>query len=258
LSGQRLPEPHLRDEFRRELRGRLMREAAVILTPKRHGTAWLARLRPAFAMGVAALVLVLGAGVAAADSVPGDLTFGVKRVVDEIRIVLTFDDVQRVRVLADIADQRLGELQRVASSEDKAPAASEAYAEAVTRFRLAVDTLQEKAPQAQSDEAQQVVDENRDKHEVVLEDLLRGRLPEKAKPNLERAIEQERKTTQNTKDKEKDKDKNDQQGDGGVKPQQGASPRALVTPRPAQRPATPRTLPSPRPTDREQDRERSD
>jgi hypothetical protein len=247
LSGRRLPEPHLRDEFRRELRLRLMREAAVTLTPQRRETSWVGRLRPALALGLAALVLVLGAGVAAANSVPGDLTFGVKLAIEEVRIALTFDDVQRVRVLADITDQRLGELQRVADSVDKAPAASEAYADAVNRFRLAVDTFQETAPQEQSDAAQQVVDENRDKHEVVLDEI-KTRLTEKAKPNVERAIEQERKDTQNTKGK-----KDDQQNNNGGQPQnQGASPRGQATPRPTARAQTQRPTQTPRATEKDQ------
>jgi hypothetical protein len=169
--------------------------------------------RPAFALGLAGLALVVGAGVATANSVPGDLTFGVKRAVEEARIALTFDDVERVRLLADITNQRLGELEQVADSDDKSPAASEAYVEAVTRFRSAVDTLQQTAPKAQSDEAQQVVDENRDKHEPALENL-KGRVSEKAKQNVQRAIEQERKDTQNSKNKNGDREKGDQEKDG--------------------------------------------
>ncbi|HEY9325842.1 MAG TPA: hypothetical protein VIS26_04675, partial [Candidatus Limnocylindria bacterium] len=61
MSERRLPEPRLRDEFRRELRARLMREAAVTLVPKRRDTAWTAWLRPALAGGLVALVLIAGA-----------------------------------------------------------------------------------------------------------------------------------------------------------------------------------------------------
>lgn len=250
MSERRLPDPRMRDEFRRELRARLMREAALTLTPRRRDTAWTTWLRPAFA-GLAALVLVIGTGSAAAGSVSGDATFGLKRAIEEVRVALTFDGVARVRVLADITDERLDELQRVAGSDDKAPAASEAYAEAVTRFRLAVDTLQEKAPQAQSDEAQEVVDQNRDRHEVVLDEL-KGRLPEKAKPNVERAIEEERKDTQNTKNRnDKENNGDGEQRDGGQNQNQGASPRGLASPRPTERAATPRPTSSPRSTQRD-------
>jgi hypothetical protein len=228
-----------------------MREAAVTLVP-RHETAWTAWLRPAFAMGLLSLVLVVGAGVAAANSVSGDLTFGVKRAVEEARIALTFDDVARVRILADIADGRLGELERVADSADQAPAASEAYVEAVTRFRSAVDTLQETAPQAQSDEAQVVVDENRDKHEIVLENL-RSRVPEKAKQNVERAIEQERKQTQNSKGKKDDQEKGKQDQSPTLSPRGAATVRPAATPRPTERGSTSRPSQTPRPNETERD-----
>jgi hypothetical protein len=254
LSDRRLPEPHLRDEFRRELRARLMREAAVTLSPRRE-TAWTSRLfRPAFALGLAGLVLAVGAGVATANSVPGDLTFGVKRAVEEARIALTFDDVGRVRLLADITNQRLGELEQVANSDDKSPAASEAYVEAVTRFRSAVDTLQQTAPQAQSDEAQQVVDENRDKHEIALESL-KARVSDKAKQNVERAIEQERKDTQNSKGKKGDQEKGGGQNETpSSTPRAAATVRPAATPRPTERGATtPRPTLSPRPTETERD-----
>jgi predicted Fe-S protein YdhL (DUF1289 family) len=222
LSQHRLPEPHLRDEFRRELRARLMREAAVTLTPRRR-TSWTAWLRPVVASGLAALVLILGAGSAAAGSVPGDVTFGLKRAIEEVRVALTFDDVERVRVLADLADQRLSELERVATREDKAPTASEEYALAVTRFRAAVDALQQGAPEDRSELAQGVADAAREKHEIVLEQL-KARLSEKAKNSVDRAIEEERRdTAQNTKDKDK-ADKTERPGDGA--PRNNATPGA--------------------------------
>ena len=209
MSEHRLPEPRIRDEFRRELRARLMREAAVVLVPKRRDTAWTAWLRPAFAAGLAALALTVGAGSAAAGSVPGDVTFGLKRAIEEVRVALTFDEVERVRVLSEIADERLSELERVASHDDKAPTASEAYAQAVTRFRAAVDALQHAAPEADKSElAQDVADAAREKHEMVLE-YLRERLSEKAKDSVDRAIEEERKDTPNTKDKKDKTDKSE-------------------------------------------------
>ena len=246
MSEHRLPEPRIRDEFRRELRARLMREAAVVLVPKgrdtawtawlRRGreTAWTAWLRPAFVSGLAALVLTVGAGSAAAGSVPGDLTFGLKRAMEEVRVALTFDDVERVRVLSEIADERLSELERVASRDDKAPTASEAYRDAVTRFRAAVDALQEAAPEAdKSDLAQDVADAAREKHEMVLE-YLRERLSERAKDSVERAIEEERRDTPNT-TKEK-KDKSETEG-------QGTSPANTTAPRGSEKTVSPRTSP---------------
>jgi hypothetical protein len=235
LSERRLPEPKIRDEFRRELRAQLMREAAITLTPKRRETAWTAWLRPAFAAGLAALVLVIGASSAAAGSVPGDVTFGLKRAIEEVRFALTFDEVERVRVLAEITDQRLTELQRVAARDDKAPTASEEYALAVTRFRAAVDALQEAAPEDKSELAQDVADLAREKHEFILEQL-KARLSENAKNAVDRATEEEqRDTPQNVKDKDKQekKDKGEGQGTGTEN----------ATPRPNERTNAPRTSP---------------
>lgn len=215
----------MRDDFRRELRARLMREAAVVLVPRRRETAWTAWLRPAFAAGVMALVLIVGAGSAAANSVPGDLTFGLKRAIEEVRVALTFDDVERVRLLAEIADQRLSELERVASRDDKSPAASEAYADAVTRFRAAVDLLQEAAPEDRSDLAQDVADAAREKHEMILEQL-KERLSERAKVPVERAIEEERRDTPSIK---RDRDES-------ISPRGNDRTTAPRTPPPGRRP----------------------
>ena len=203
MSERRLPEPKIRDEFRRELRARLMQEAAVTLVPKRRDTAWTAWLRPAFAAGLAALVLIVGAGSAAANSLPGDAAFPLKRAIEEVRVALTFDDVERVRVLAEIADQRLSELEKVASRDDKSPTASDEYAQAVARFRAAVDALQQAAPEEKSEAAQNVADAAREKHEFILE-RLKDRLSDTAKDAVDRATEEEQKDTpQNVKDKDK-------------------------------------------------------
>jgi uncharacterized protein DUF5667 len=243
LSEQRLPDPRMRDEFRRELRARVMREAAVVLVPKRRGTAWTAWLRPALATGLATLVLVVGASSAAAGSVPGDLTFGLKRAIEEVRVALTFDDVERVRVLSEMTDQRLSELDRVAARDDKAPTASEEYARSVTRFREAVDALQQAAPEEDKSElAQDVADAARDKHEFLIE-RLKDRLSEKAKRSVDRAIEEERRDTPNTKDKKDKADKNEGENSSPGNKDKDAAPRGN------ERGNSPRTA-QPRPTER--------
>jgi hypothetical protein len=249
LSQHRLPEPRIRDEFRHELRARLMREAAVVLVPKRRDNAWTAWLprdnawtswmRPSLVAGLAALVLTIGAGSAAAGSVPGDVTFGLKRAMEEVRVALTFDEVERVRVLAEIADTRLSELERVASRDDKAPTASDAYAEAVSRFRAAVDALQSAAPEEdKSDLAQDVADTAREKHEMVLE-WLRERLSEKAKDAVDRATLEERKDTPNIIKAKRDKDKNDK----SETENQGTPPANNTEGRGNERTNSPRTSP---------------
>jgi hypothetical protein len=237
LRERRLPEPRIRDEFRRELRARLMQEAAVTLVPKRRENAWTAWLRPAFAGGLVALVLIVGAGTAAANSLPGDATFGLKRAMEEVRVALIFDDVERVRVLAELADQRLNELEKVASRDDKSPTASDEYAQAVARFRAAVDALQQAAPEDKSEAAQDVADAAREKHEFIL-DKLKDRLSERARDAVDRATEDEhRDTPQNVKDK---KDKGEGQGTPG---NNDGTPGNDASPRGTERTSAPRTSP---------------
>ena len=243
----RFPEPRMRDEFRTTLRQKLILEAQTVLDPANlRGTSWTSRLlsrsfvRPAIAIGVAAVVLVAGAGTAAADSLPGDPAFAIKKAVEDVQIALTFDDVQRVQLLAQITDRRLAELQQVADRSDKAPTASQEYADAVTKFRAAVDAIQQAAPQDKADAAQQVADAAREKHDAVL-NVIENKVPDQAKPALERAKEEEHK------DKEdKDKGGNGNNGKGNddksqrpsATPSRSPSPRATATPRssPTRRP----------------------
>src|SRR5436309_3954357 len=154
----RFPEPRMRDDFRRELRTKLILEAQAALAPAPRDSAWRTWLRPALGFGVAAVVLVTGAGTAAAGSVAGDATFTLKKAAEDVQVALTFDDVQRVQLLAEIADRRLSELQTVADRPDRAPVASEEYAKAVTTFRAAVNALQQAAPTEKGDRAQDVAD----------------------------------------------------------------------------------------------------
>ena len=228
--------PQIREQFRSELRARLMQEAPLYLTPKRE-TAWTSFLRPSFlrpamAVGLAALVLIAGAGTAAAGSVPGDPAFGLKRAIEDIQVTLTFDDVKRVELLGQIADRRLDELQKVAERDDKAPTASQEFADAVTRFRAAVDAVQAAAPEDKSTAVQNLVDAARDKHEAVLDQVQEKVSNERAKDAIERAKDQENRDTEGEK-KDKDSGKaNDKTPRPTRSPESnGIAPRAS-TPRP--------------------------
>ncbi len=237
----RFPQPKLREEFRRELRARLLSEAQTVLVPRRRETAWTF-LRPALGVGLAAVILMAGAGTAAAGSVPGDPAFALKRAVEELQVTLTFDDVRRVELLASLTDRRLAELQKVADREDKAPTASEAYAAAVTKFRAAVDALQRAAPQEKKDKAQDVADAAREKHEAIIEDL-RERLPEKAKPALDRAKDEEdRDTPERAKQKDPRRSARPERS-----PERSETPEPSRTPRPS---STARGTDTPRTTER--------
>jgi hypothetical protein len=87
---------------------------------------------------------------------------------------------------------------------------------------------------------------------------LKDRLTGDAKNSVERAIEEERKDTPNTKDKnDKDKDNKDKgkkgsEDKGNKDENQGVSPaKNAATPRPNERAGSPRAAPTPKPTERE-------
>ncbi len=237
----RFPEPRLRDEFRKELRARLMQAAPTALAPRRDN-AWTF-LRPVMAVGLAALVLLAGAGTAAAGSVPGDPAFTLKKAFEDLQVNLTFDDVQRVQLLAQIADRRLEDLQKVADradSNDRSPAASEEFADAVTKFRTAVDAVQQAAPEDKSSKVQDVVDAARDKHEAILDAVQQKVSNEKAKDAIERAKDEENKDTEDEK-----------KGNSGNDPKK--TPRPSRTPSPSRTPQpslSPRASGTPRATER--------
>ena len=238
----RLPEPKIRDEFRSELRARLMREAVTALAPRPRGTAW-SFLRPAAGVGLAAVLLIAGAGTAAASSLPGDATFSLKKAFENIQLTLTFDDVKRVELLGQIADRRLAELEEVAerSDESKAPTASEEFAAAVARFRAAVDAIQQAAPADKSDKVQELVDAARGKHEAVLDEVQQKLDNPAANEAIERAKDDENKNTESeNKDEDADPDKT-------ARPARTPSPARTARPANEQgSTATPRVTQTPR------------
>jgi Domain of unknown function (DUF5667) len=190
-----LPRPKPRDAFKRSLRAQLMAQAPSLLSPEE--TMWTrvtgGFLRPAFrpAMVAAAIALLVvgGAGKAAADSLPGDAAFGLKVAAEQLQLSLALDDTTRLRLLAEQADHRLAELaEAVSTRPEAAPTATDAYAAAVQRFTDAVDALQGK-PGTSVDKqtaADDVVDAAHAKHEAVLDELEKT-APASAQQGLERA-----------------------------------------------------------------------
>jgi hypothetical protein len=146
-------------------------------------------MRPALAVAAVVLILIAGAGKAAADSLPGDLAFGLKTAAEQVQLALALDDTTRIKVLSEDADHRLAELTRaITTRPDSAPTATAAYAAAVARFTAAVDELRGK-PDTSVDkrtEAEDVVDAARAKHQAVLDELEKT-APADEQPGLERA-----------------------------------------------------------------------
>lgn len=199
MSDMRFPRPTAREEFRKKLRADLMNEAVALAESRR--TRPTSGLRDLFASGawrpalvVAGLVLFLvgGTGVAAAGSLPGDATYGLKRAAEQIELAFAFTDDQRAEVLARQAQRRLDELSQAAEDRpDKAPTASEAYETAVERFRAAVEAVRSAEPADKREAVEELVDAARDKHVKVLE-ALRERVPAPAQEGIDKAIEQHR------------------------------------------------------------------
>ena len=258
----RLPEPKIREEFRAELRARLMREAVTALAPLPRGTAWVV-LRPALGVGLAAVLMIAGTGTAAAGSLPGDATFPLKKAFENIQVTLTFDDVERVQLLGELADRRLAELQVIVerADESKAPTASEEFAAAVARFRAAVDAIQRAAPADKSAKVQELVETARGKHEAVLDEVQQKLDDPTAQDAIERAKDRENKDTESeNKDQDPEKTSRPARTPTPARTARPSSdqknletPRATQPARATQRTETPRA--TPRPTGSGQDRD---
>ena len=190
----RLPRPEPRDAFKRALRAQLMAQAPTALA--RRETVWSlvalpqgSWLRPAFAVAAVFVLLVAGAGKAAADSLPGDLAFGLKTAAEQLQLAVALDDTTRLKILSEDADHRLAELTRALTSRpEAAPTATAEYAAAVARFTAAVDELRGKPGTSEDKrtEAKDVVDAARQKHEAVLDELEKT-APADAQQGFERA-----------------------------------------------------------------------
>jgi len=142
--------------FKRALRAQLMAQAPSVLSPRE--TTWTrvtggllqgGFLRPAMVAAVIALLVVGGAGKAAADSLPGDAAFSLKVAAEQVQLAFALDDTTRLSLLAEEADHRLAELaEAVSARPSAAPTATDAYAAAVARFTSAVDALRGKPGKA--------------------------------------------------------------------------------------------------------------
>jgi hypothetical protein len=235
----RLVRPVMRDRFRAELRSRLMLEAQAVLAPRPVRSAF-AFVRPAFAAGACAFVLVTGAGITAASSLPGDPLFGVKRATEEAAVALTFDEVARVQLLSELADRRLSELSEATRERPAAaPSASIEYAAAVQRFVKAVDnTVNSSQNDEQRGQVEDTVENTRAKHTVVI-DSIKDKLSDDAKREVERAKDEEKRIVPNRRP-----DATQRPGDNENNNQQRrtATPRANETPRPLNTPRANETL----------------
>ncbi len=196
----RLPRPQMREGFRKRLRADLMSEAVALAEERRLRSRSFGQRLSALILGpqlravavVATLVILLaaGAGAAAASSLPGDPAFALKRAAEQVEVALAPTKESKIQVLAAQAERRLDELARTVSRPERAPTASVEYEAAVARFAAAVQALRTAPAAERHQKVEQVVDAARAKHIEVLQEL-RERLPESARPGIDRAIEEQ-------------------------------------------------------------------
>lgn len=190
-----LERPVMRDQFRKELRGRLMSEAVVVLAQRPNRFSFPALLRPALAAAAILLLVGVGATNAAASSLPGDPLYAVKRASEDVQVALTFDDVARMQLLSQLADRRLAELAEIAKSRpSSAPTATQQYADAVERFANALDDVREASSEDKRDAAQALAEAARAKHKAVLDEV-KSQLPADDQSDVQKIIDREEERT---------------------------------------------------------------
>jgi uncharacterized protein DUF5667 len=266
MSDMRLPRPQLRDDVRKRLRADLMNEAVALAEERRLRSRsfaqrlrwWSApRLRAVAVIATLVVMLVAGAGAAAAGSIPGDPAFGLKRAAEEVQLAFATTDDARVQLLAAQAQRRLDELTLTADRPDRSPTASAEYEAAVKRFAAAVEALRTAEPGTKHDAVEQVVEDAREKHIPVLEDL-KQRLPEAAQDGIDRAIDEQEKLAPSgtqrphpTARPTKSPEPGDKQDDRGASPTRGGTerPRPTPTPRQTEAPRATETSRGERPTE---------
>jgi hypothetical protein len=190
-----LERPVMREEFRKELRGRLMSEAVVVLAKKPSRLSFPALLRPALGVAAALVLVLAGATSAAASSIPGDALYGVKRATEDVRLALTFDAEARTQLLSEMTDRRLEELAEIAKRRpSSAPTATQEYADAVERFADALDDLKNAVGEDKRAAAQALAEAARAKHKAVL-DAVKEKLSDKDQTDVQNVIEREEERT---------------------------------------------------------------
>jgi hypothetical protein len=190
-----LERPVMREQFRKELRGRLMSEAVVVLARRPSRFSFPAMLRPALAAAAILVLVTAGATSAAASSLPGDPLYAVKRASEDVRLALTFDDVARTRLLAELTDRRLEELAEIAKNRpSSAPTATQEYADAVDSFADALDELRGADSEDKWNAAQALAEAARAKHKAVL-DAVKDQLPAEAQADVQKVNDDEQERT---------------------------------------------------------------
>jgi hypothetical protein len=191
------------------------------------------RLRPAFAMVSIALVLALlgsvsGIAYAAEASLPGDVLYPVKQVIEQTQLSLSQTAEDEAKLLVRFSEERLREAEQLSAKgrPEGLPVALEGYGRAVGRLMELADQL----PEQNSGEAlQTLAGELRRQAEVL--SRIRDRAPEAAQPGLQQAVQQSTRTRERVEQMLETRSH-----EGGPPAERGkqATPAASQTPSPAQ------------------------
>jgi hypothetical protein len=191
----RLERPVMREQFRKELRGRLLSEAVVALAPRRGRFSFPLFLRPALAAAAILVLVLAGTTSAAASSLPGDALYSVKRANEDVQVALTFDRLSRLRLLSNLADRRLGELAEVALQRPSAAqTATRQYADALDRVARALEDAQ--GPSQNNQQGEDVQEAQAQRLKTL--DSIKDTMPEDARSGVDQLLKRE-------KDREKDR-----------------------------------------------------
>jgi hypothetical protein len=210
----------MREQFRKELRDRLMSEAVIVLAPRPSFVSFAAILRPVLAAAVMLVLVFAAATSAAASSLPGDPLYAVKRAAEDVRLAVTFDDVARTELLSELTDRRLEELAEIAKRHPaSATTATQEFSDAVNNFADALDVLRGADSEDKRNAAQALADAARAKHKAVL-DAVKNQLPAEAQDEVQKVSDAEQERTSPANDTS--------HGGPGGRP---ATPTAKPTPR---------------------------
>lgn len=149
----------------------------------------LANAGPAMAGLLLLALIAVASGSATAASLPGDPAFALKRVVEEMQVAISSGDAARLDALMTQADRRLRDLEAITETRPDALAmALSQYESAIDRVDGALAKTLAQDPGSVRDEAIARVAAERARHIATLH-VLAARLPVRARPGIERAIE---------------------------------------------------------------------
>jgi hypothetical protein len=155
------------------MRARVLASAALAPSPDR-----VSRIRLTAATVAAVVVLcTAGVGVASTRSLPGGTFYPVKRALEQVRLIIAPAEGQ-ADVYVDMADERIGEIERLLNAGASARALNEAVDGFANAARGAVDVeVDEAAAQRRVEEILQHVDEAPPAVKKVIESAVQGLEP---------------------------------------------------------------------------------